>query len=436
MNRKLTTIIIFVTLAAASAAAAPMTLDRDSAVELALENNPDFIIEGISLETAEREDRTSWNRFLPGLSAGVGLNGGSNLLDSQPNDMAWSLNASLNLSLPLNPSLAWEIRGLQLAYESQEISYESARQSLVAAVEKEFYYLLAVEKNLDIEEANIVLAAERYEQTLLRYENGLAGELEMLQARVTAANLEPAYLQTLADFGQRVREFLIVLGLDPETKVALSGTLEAPVSDFDAEQLVLAYLNGRTDIQAYRLALEIAENNRTEAAVGTRSPSLNLSSGWNTNVGDPFNAGSWNYDTWTDGWSLGLSLSIPLDTWIPGSSDSVAIQGRKDDVEIASVGLAGAVEEARTEIINLVAQLETSAANMQLTELNVELAQKTYELSELSYERGTIQRLDVEDAQQSYLEAVQQGLVSRYEYLAGLIDLRVALGLDSLEGLI
>ena len=114
----------------------------------------------------------------------------------------------------------------------------------------------------------------------------------------------------------------------------------------------------------------------------------------------------------------------------------MAIRGREDDAEIAAVTLARAVEEARTEIINLVAQLETSAANMELSELNVELARKTFELSQLSYERGTVQRLDVEDAQQSYLEAVQQALVSRYEYLAGLINLRMALGLDSLEDLL
>lgn len=434
MKRTIITISILLAISA-GAWTAPMPLDRDTAVELALENNPDFIIEGINLETAEREDRNSWNGLLPDISAKVGLNGGSNLFDSQANSMSWSASASLDISLPLNASLAYEIKGLQLAYEAQQISYESARQSLVANVEKEFYYLLAVKENLDLEEANLRLAAERYEQTAVRYEAGLASELDMLQAEVTAANLEPDYLQTVANYESRVREFLIVLGLDPETGVEFSGNLDTPETSFRADELIRLYLSGRQDIQALEKTLEELQNSKSQTVASTRTPSLNLSTGWNTNVGDPFNAGSWNYDTWADGFSLGVTLNIPLDGFIPGSSDSVKIKAYDDSIEKASLELAKAVEEARTGIINLVAQLETSAASMELSELNVELAKRSYELTEESYNRGTVQRLDVEDAQQSYLEAVQQSLVSRYEYLAGLIDLRVAIGLEDFEDL-
>lgn len=421
---------------AISAWAEPQILDRESSVNLALENNPDFKVSGISLQTAAREDRNVWNQVLPKISAGIGLSGGSSLLDSNTNEMKWGLNGSVGLSLPLSASLAFSIKDIQLAFQSETISYESARLSLIGEVEKEFYYLVASEENLSIEKANLELARERFEQASTNYEYGLASELSVLQAEVSAANLEPSYLQTVASYEARKREFLIILGLEPEAEVTLTGDLEIPETDFDAEELIVLYLSERQDIQNLQLDLEKAQNSKSLAVSDTRTPTLDLSAGWSTNVGDPFNAGSWNYNTWADGVSVGLNLNIPLDGLIPGSSAAMTIKSRQDEIEKASIRLAKAVDEARTEIINLVAQLETSEANMNLSKLNVDLARKSFELSEESFSRGTVQRLDVEDAQQAYLSAAQQQLLSQYTYLSGLIDLRFALGQDSLQALI
>lgn len=434
--KRTTAIVLFILLSAISIWAEPEILDRETSVNLALENNPDFKVSGISLQTAAREDRNTWNQILPKISAGIGLNGGSPLLDSNQNDMSWGLNGSVGISLPLSVSLAYSIRDIQLAYQSEQVSYESARLSLIGEVEKEFYYLVASEENLAIEKANLELARERFEQASTNYEYGLASELSVLQAEVSAANLEPSYLQTVANYEARKREFLIVLGLEPETEVTLQGSLEIPETDFDAEELAVQYLSERQDIQSYQLALETARNSKSLAVTDTRTPTLNLSAGWSTNVGDPFNAGSWNYDTWADGISIDVNLNIPLDGYIPGSSAAMTIKSREDEIEKASIRLAKAVDEARTEIINLVAQLETSEANMKLSALNVDLARKSFELSEESFSRGTLQRLDVEDAQQAFLSATQQHLLSQYTYLSGLIDLRFALGQDSLQALI
>lgn len=429
-------ILLLTSIAVLSVWAEPVTLDRETSVNLALERNPDFKVSGISLQTAAREDRNVWNQILPKISAGIGLNGGSSLLDSNPNGMTWGLNGSLGLSLPLSVSLAYTIKDIQLSYQNEQISYESARLLLIGGVEKEFYYLVASEENLSIEKANLALARERFEQASTNYEYGLASELSVLQAEVSAANLEPSYLQTVANFEARKREFLIVLGLDPETEVNLIGDLEIPETTFDAQELTRLFLGDRQDIQSLQLALESAKNSKSLAVTNTRTPTLDLSAGWSTNIGDPFNAGSWNYDTWADGVSIGLDLKIPLDGFIPGSSAAMTIKSKNDEIDKASIRLAKAVDEARTEIINLVAQLETSMASMKLSALNVELAKKSFELSEESFSRGTLQRLDVEDAQQAYLAANQQYLLSQYEYLSGLIDLRYALGLESLESIV
>ena len=432
--KKINLLILIVVSVTAAGWSTPMILDRDTSIELALENNRDFKISGISLKTAAREKRTAWNEFLPDISASTGLYGETPLLDSRPKDTAWTFNGSLDISLSLNASLAYSIDGIRLAYESEKITYESARQNLIAAVENEFFYLIASEASMAIDKANLDLANKRYEQTRSNFENGLESELTMLQSRVSAKNLEPTYLQSVASFNSRVREFLIVLGLDTETEVDLEGSLDALVMSFDDKDLIERYISVRPDIQGLKKNLEILANTRRITASGYRTPTLTLSSDWDTTVLHTFNQSSW--ENWTDGLSFGLTLTIPLDDLIPGSSTSVAIKELDDQFSAAGISLAQAVDEARTEIINLVDQLETSAVSMELSALNVELAKTSYEMSEESYASGTMERLDVEDAQQSYLEARQQHLLSQYEYLSGLIDLRSALGLDSLEELI
>ncbi len=404
--------------------AEPLELKLENCIELALENNPDFKISGISLETAKRNNSNSWNNFLPQLSAGAGVSGDTVLFSGQP-DWSWGINGSLSLNLSLNPGIAYTIKSIKLAYEKEQISFETARRQLISNVEKEFYYLITSESNLEIVKANMELAQKNYQQALSNYNFGMASELSVLQAEVNAANLEPAYKQTVATHDSRIKEFLLVIGIDPETEIELNGTLETDLMDFDSEKLISLYLSNRRDIIALGKELEILNNSRSLSAAKSRAPSLSLSSGWTVNNSQP----------WQDRLSAGLSLSIPIDDFIPGSSTSNSLAAIDDQITQAEINLGKTISQARTEIINLIKQLDTSASNMKLSAMNISLAEKSYEMTEESFAHGTTKRLDVEDAQQAFLSAKYQYLSSQYEYLTGLIELRDALGMNTMEEL-
>ena len=79
------------------------------------------------------------------------------------------------------------------------------------------------------------------------------------------------------------------------------------------------------------------------------------------------------------------------------------------------------------EITNLVNKLNTSRKTIEANTSSVGLAQRNYELTEEAYNVGTRELLDVESRQQDYLQAVQQLLLAKYEYIAGLLDLEYAL---------
>jgi outer membrane protein TolC len=417
-----------------SVAAQTLILDRDAAVDLALENNRSLQLASIDLQGAARGADTAWNQLLPGLSASAGLTRNDRLLSDpmMPGQEGGSFSGSLDANIALQPGLVYSIRQTQLEFKAQEISYDQARRELVAQVESEFYYLVAARSDIEIQRVSLANARERYEQTRTDFERGRTSELSMLQAQVNAANQEPAYLSTVNSYNRRLHTFLMVLGVDPFTDVVLEGDLSVDRVSVDARELSDRYVQNRSDVRAQAATQEQLRNQKKLSAVSGRTPTLTLSAGWSTNVTDPFERTSWENEVWSDTATLSARLSIPLDGFIPGSTATVAIADAEDRINQGEIQLLETTDAARTEIINLVEQLDTAWANIELAHLNIELSRTAYEMSEEAYRRGTMALLDVADSEQEYLSAQQTYIKNQYEYLSGLIDLRLALGLDEL----
>jgi len=419
-----------------SVAAEPLILDRDAAVDLALENNRSLQLASIDLQGAARGADTAWNRLLPDLSASAGLTRNDRLFSDpmMPGQEGVSFSGSLDANIALQPGLVYSIRQTHLEYAAQEISYDQARREVVAQVEAEFYYLLAARSDIEIQQASLENAWERYEQTRIDFERGRTSELSMLQAQVNAANQEPAYLSTVNAYNRRIHNFLIVLGIDPLTDLVLEGDLSVDRVSADARELSDRYVQNRSDVRTRQATLAQLRNQRSLSAVSGRTPTLTLSAGWSTSVADPFESTSWEGAAWSDTATVSARLSVPLDGLIPGSSGTVGIADAEDRIIQGEIQLLETNDAARTEIINLVEQLDTAWANIELARLNIELSRTAYQMSEEAYRRGTMELLDVADAEQEYLSAQQTHIKNQYEYLAGLIDLRLALGVDELPG--
>ena len=120
-------------------------------------------------------------------------------------------------------------------------------------------------------------------------------------------------------------------------------------------------------------------------------------------------------------------VSLPLNGFIPGSSENLDIRDAERSIEQARLSLKDAIEGAEQDIRSLLMELDGYRENMEITGLSVELAGKTYEMTEEAYRLGTREILDVEDAQNKLLAANQDLLSSRYNYLSGLLDLEYAL---------
>jgi outer membrane protein TolC len=401
-----------------------LRLNLEACLEMALENNPDLGISRLDLDTARLYSRNSWNVLLPSLSADAGLADSSEFFTGNY-DPSRTLDSSLDASITLHAGLAATAKGYGLSFEKEQITFEETLRLLISSVEKDFYYLITSASNLEIVKTDWDLSVKNYEQVKSNYDNGMASELSVLQARVSASNQEPIYKQTAAAHEAGMNNFLITIGLEPGTEIILDGDLETQIRDFDSKELINRYLPERLDIRGLIVDLEILKNTRKKTALTNRTPEVEFSLDWTGKKVDEAD--------WYDDLDLEIDITLPLDDWIYGSSTSLSLKSLDNQIIQKQISLDNAYNEAETEILNLINSLNTAADNIRLSALNVELAEESFFLTEESFSQGLAQTLEVDNAQQDLFSAKQQYLSSQYVYLSGLIELRDALGLESLD---
>ena len=416
-------IFILLCVAAVNVNAEPMVLDRDTCLSLAEKQNPDLLNSHISLETARRESASSWNVLMPSVTADARLSVSSPISQSG-SGTPW-LSTGAGVSIGFTAGLADRIRQLKLEFDSATLTHDDLRRSLLSAVETQFYYLLTSRSNLEIRQRNIDLANNLYEQTKVKFDNGLAPELDVLQARVNAANLIPAYQSLKAEYATNLKEFLLVLGVDPMTEVELKGSVEIDEVGLNARELIDGHLENRADIQTQENVIAAQESSLRQLKLNSYLPSLGASAGVSN---------SYDTNTWSSAGeptaSFSLSVSMNFTNYFPGTEAYLRIKATEDSIAIAQRRLSSIREEASLEISNLVNSIETDAERIRISELNLELSEHAYEMTQIAFSRGKTSRMNLDDSQQDLLVAQQNLLESKFQYRKDIIALKLALGLD------
>jgi outer membrane protein TolC len=419
----------------------PVELDVATCISLALDNNKDFKLSALEIKSKEIAYNNRSGNFIPTITASSGLEyediAVSAFTDPSPSysDDPLSLSAGLTFSLSLSNKLKYDIRKTHLDYQEEQISYEIAQKQLINEIEKEFYSLITLRSNFTILSKNKNLAEKRFISTQNNYKNGLATNLEVMQAEVNAGSYQPQLSQARSDLDMATRIFLLHLGLDTETEVVLKGDLSMPNFYPKTDVLIFTYAMSQPNIRKQMIAIETLKNNLQSAKASAYGPSLTLSGEWSSSVDSPFESSNWESENWEDSASIGLTVKVPLDGYIKGSTDKTSIGQSEIALEKAEIVLASLIDTSKVEIKNLCQQIATSIEKLEQSSKNKNLAEKSYELTEESYGFGRVERLAVEDAQQAALSAGQEYLSCQYDYMTELIDLTYILNLDSIEKL-
>jgi multidrug efflux system outer membrane protein len=411
-----------------------VTLDVETAVLMAKENNLSVRSARIDLETRERERKASWNELLPSLGAGASLTHAQTVTSRGLTDpFPWGLSATVSASVPLANSIRFSMRGTELEYEAELTSLSQTEKQLERDVRKSFYALLLKLENIRLLEDSQETARKRLEQVSTSYEYGLASELDRLNAQVNLENVKPQLQKARTDYETATMQFKFTLGLDRTVEVVLEGEIGVEGIPLDPEELIRTYGTRRFEVLTLLHELAIQENSRKLVAAQELQPALNLSYSFRAAQSDPFSAAGWAGAGYSGTSSLSVSFSMPLDGLIPSSASQIRLAGIDDSIRKTSLALVEARARGEITIESLVLNLERSAVAIEVLQKNAALAERVYELTQQEYEAGLTDLLTLEQSYADLQQARVNVLTEQYNYQSLLLDLEYELDAD-LEG--
>jgi outer membrane protein TolC len=414
-------------------AADTVTLTLDDAVRLALDNSINLKKSAIDLAEAGYSASRLWSEIFPGFS----LSAAFTFLPSTPlitdpgfqyRDNALSYSISLGLSLSLNPSIYSSMKRIELAYRAQLLSYENASKQLEIQVIKRFLNLIAMNANISYLQGNLDLALQKMNNDRIARANGLLSELAWLNSQLSVETARYNLLTAQNSYKNYLGEFLAILGIDDGTNVIFNvtaGTVEIVQLNLDPEKLILEYLPKRPDIVAQRQVIERIELGKNITTNNLRSPSLSLSTQWR---GSPGTGGL--SAPFTDSISGSLSLSIPIDSWIPGTRQNQNVRAVNAEVEKAKLDLQNTETQAKNQIRSLVSNLNSTWESLEIARLRVSVAERTVDATYIGFRNGTVEFRDLEDRRGDLSNARQRLLQEELSYQSLLLDLAAALNVE------
>lgn len=420
----------------AVAGAQPLRLDLETAVQLALSENPTVRIADMEIERYDYVKRQTWGGLLPQISAG-GQYTRSIVKSEMRGGVSFGADNTFaftgDLSLPLFAPQVYRTLKLNRAQmESAVESARSARIDLVAEVKKSFYNILLAEQSLAVLRESERTVKQTVDETDLKYRNGLASEYDLLTAQVQLSNLKPSILQT--ENSIQVAELMLkmYLSLPEEVEIEVTGELD------DMRDDVFAGADGLTfdltensslrqlDLQQEQLQrqLKVANASRlpTLAAFGQVSYTGNDMAPFLSVTPDN---GSKYF--WTHPISIGVQLSVPIFSGLTKMNQSRSIRNQIAQLDLQREYTRKQVD---VQVRSAVNTLLTAREQMFSQETTVRQAEKAYSISQTRYNAGAGTMLELNTAQLTLTQARLNYSQAIYDYLSAKADYDRIIGLE------
>ena len=400
--------------AGASPSAQPLSLTIQDAVDLALKNNVQIKQSKIQLDAAKRSKNTSWNSASPSLTASGGLSKSNR---DFPENYSAYVQGSVNVTLSTN--LYTDIKNAALKYQAGQISYETACRSVELKVRNAFYNLLYQADNINLQKTNAETARQTYETNRRKYGQGAISQLDVLSSQVNYETQLPALQSAQISYDNDLAAFKQTLGIEQDAQIELVGSLDA---FSDLQGVSVEGIETRSlELLALEKNLEIARNSLLANRFSAYGPTL--SAGWTYRP------------TWTNGSSepvdnggLSLSVTLPLDGFLPWSKKADNISAAKDTIANYELQIADKKTSLSVSAQSGVKKIEQSISAIQTLKSSVSLAEQSYRMTQEAYNRGSRNWTELLNARTSLEKARLNLKQQAYNLASSILNLENTLG--------
>ncbi len=326
--------------------------------------------------------------------------------------------------------LSWELDlfgRLQRATQAEELRLLASEElrrdvqiTLISEVARAWFDLRQLQLSLDISRRTVLANLRTEELTRVRFEGGVASELDWRQAQSERYRTEAVVANLQRLHARTENELSVLLGRPPHVVRRGLGLADQPVPPAVPAGLPSALLERRPDLRAAELRLAAATARIGEAqAILFPRVALTGSGGWaSTELSDLT-------DSDADFWGLALDLTWPL---FNGGKLQAGVEVAQAQQRQAALAYEQAVLRALQEVEDALADLRSFGEQRVLQDARAEAERELLRLSVLRYEGGVASYLEVLVAQRSQLTAELERAQAWRDQLVALVRLYKALG--------
>jgi len=414
-------------------------LDVEEAVRIALRQNPMYLRAVAGVGVAEGANRSTLANLLPGFGGSYSYTkrnatdtvfefpvrqrlteGGFETIetaevgfDSQSDTDNFGFSIREDLSLPLwfsYKSSSENLRGTRFAREA-------AGQELAFGVRQQFYMVLRAQDLLQVQEEDLRLAEDEERRITSMFELGSVARADVLKAKVRVSEAELALIQQQNNVEIERSRLSVLLGLEPQVRLALAGDLTAAPAAIDSAAAA-SEARSRPDVESARSGLASASH-LSKAANTSWIPSLFATFNLNKTSGNSERdqvRNSVDPDDPTvlvnfpspedsrigsDGWSVQVGAAVSLDAFLnTGEMKRAKAAKRQQEHEVENIELA-AQQELEEALLNYRASIRAIAS----AEDAVVSAEEDVRLSQERYQQGLGTVLELLEAQVNLVRA-------------------------------
>jgi hydrophobe/amphiphile efflux-1 (HAE1) family protein len=434
-------VVLAIILLGGNVLAQPMKLSMNEAVDIALKNNREIKISGMTKTQSEKKVNEAYGNLLPEIYAEgsyirntklpvfflpaefFGLtSGGSIPIEISEKNV---YEGYLKFQMPVFNNTIYS--GIRAAKAEERLNIENDRNvksKTITDVKKAYLTILVVQRRLALIEQSLTRAEQRFKDTKLLFAQGLTSEVDTLTAYIGYENILPDKLKLLSSIENAKNNLKYLMGMSPESSVELTDELnyQKEKEEIDFTRTCIIALENRPEVRALQIGVEGAEEMKN-VEWSAHLPTLNLFGALKIEAENKSFAFK-NYQ-WPTSSYVGLQLNVPVFSGFKTSNkvEQAEIEKNKTEEQLKSVK-----DYIYLELKAALLAMKEAEKNIDIRSKTITLAERNYSLTQSRFQKGLSKLSDLLDAELVLNEAKTNYIGEVYNYLIAKTDYEKAAG--------
>lgn len=398
------------------------TVTLKQAIEFALQNKADALKARLDINNADAKILEAKAGALPKVTGNANITynpiiqevslAGQTFKMGQP----WVAVAGVQLQQALfNQQVFIGLKAAKSTKEFYQLNANLTEEQIIERVSNAYFQVFTAQEQKNTLESSYSSTEKVRNVIKSLYDNGLSKKIDLDRTNVNLTNIETNIKQSNNGITQAENALKFYMGMPIETKIQLVQE-DMAVTPHLLDETVNT--DERTEVKVLLKNKELLEYQK-KATIANYYPTVNLTANYNwQGLGEkfPLTNGSSKGVMWSDYSAIGLGINIPIfngfATKAKVQQNQIDIDKLEIDIKDTKLGLDQAYQNAKAQIENSLATLESQKAN-------VKLAEDVLADTKSNYQYGLATLTDLLDAENSLVQA-------KNNYTTAILDYKIA----------